>query len=88
MEIILIAVVVAANIICFMVGAKVGQKVARGEEVKFPTVAPMAAYCQYRERKETQAQQERMATILQNIDTYDGTETGQKDVPGGGSEWT
>lgn len=84
MEILLIAVVAAANIACFMVGAKVGQKVSRGEEVSLPTVDPLAAYRQHRDKKEAKQQQDRMETILRNIDAYDGTEANQEDVPGGG----
>ena len=40
MEILLILVVGAVNILCFMVGAKVGQTVTKGEEVKLPKLNP------------------------------------------------
>ena len=44
MEVLLIiAAVAASNIVCFMVGAKVGQAVSKGEEVKLPTVSPLEA---------------------------------------------
>ena len=69
------------NIFCFMIGAKVGQKVVKGEEVKLPTLDPMKAYREHQERKEAQAEQDRIDVIMKNIDSYDGTGNGQKDVP-------
>lgn len=83
MEVLLIAVVVAANIMCFLVGAKVGQKVSRGEQIKLPVAEPMEKYRNHQDKKEAQAKQERLAAILHNIDNYDGTDAGQKDIPGG-----
>lgn len=87
MEILLIAVVAAANVVCFVVGAKVGQKVSLGERMEMPKVDPLEVYTKRRETKQTQQQQERIAQILENIDNYDGTPTGQKDVPGGEMKW-
>ena len=82
MEALLLLVMGATNILCFMIGAKVGQKVVKGEEVKLPTIDPMKAYREHQERKEAQAQQDRMDVIAHNVDVYDGTGFGQKDVPG------
>ena len=67
---------------CFIMGAKVGQTVARGEKVETPTINPMEAVRNHRERKEAQMEQDRTAMILRNIDRYDGTSLGQEDVPG------
>ena len=38
MEILLIAVVATANILCFLVGAKVGQMVQKGEKIEIASV--------------------------------------------------
>lgn len=70
----------AMNIACFIIGAKVGQTVKKGEDVKMPS--PVAAVREHKARKETQQKQDRMETILQNIESYDGTPIGQRDVPG------
>ena len=67
---------------CFLMGAKLGQTVAKGEEIEMPTVNPMQAVREHRERKEAQMEQDRMDKILQNIEKYDGTSRGQEDVPG------
>lgn len=80
MEVLLMAVMAASNIICFLIGARVGQKVTKGEEVKLPSVNPMEAYREHQARKEAEIEQNRMDTILRNIDRYDGTPYGQEAV--------
>lgn len=77
---ILIAVIGAMNILCFMVGAKVGQTVSRGERVEIPTVNPVQAIREHREDKRAEIERSKIETILSNIDAYDGTSYGQKDV--------
>ena len=67
---------------CFLMGAKLGQTVAKGEKIETPTINPMQAVREHRERKEAQMEQDRMDKILQNIEKYDGTSRGQEDVPG------
>jgi hypothetical protein len=81
MEALLLLVMGATNILCFMVGARVGQKVTKGEEVKLPSVNPMEAIREHQEKKEAQREQDRMDTILRNIESYDGTNAHQEDVP-------
>ena len=76
----LMAVLAASNILCFLFGAKVGQKVVKGEEIRMPTVNPMEAVREHQERKEAQREKERIDTILRNIDNYDGTSYGQEEV--------
>lgn len=72
----------ALCIVCFLIGAKVGQTVNKGEEIKVPTVNPFKAYREHEARKEAEMEQNRIDTIMQNIESYDGTGNGQKDVPG------
>lgn len=81
--ILLVFVVGALCCTCFFIGAKVGQTVTKGEDIKTPTVNPLKAYRENEERKKEQAEQERMERIMQNIEAYDGTGYGQKDVPRG-----
>ena len=83
MEILLVLVVGAMCCTCFFVGAKVGQTVSKGEEIKTPTINPLEVYRKNEQRKEAQREQERNDVILQNIEAYDGTGMGQKDVPRG-----
>ena len=80
MEVLLMAVMAASNILCFLIGARVGQKVVKGEEVQIPTINPMEAVREHQERKEAQMEKERIDKILRNIDNYDGTPYGQEEV--------
>lgn len=81
MEALLLAIMGVANVLCFVIGAKVGQKVTKGEEIKLPTVNPLEAYKKHEQKKQAEMEQSRINTILQNIDSYDGTGRGQTDVP-------
>jgi hypothetical protein len=81
--ILLILTVGALCVACFFVGAKVGQKVSRGETIETPRIDPFGAFREREERKEQQREQERIDTILRNIESYDGTGSGQEDVPRG-----
>ena len=82
MEILIILTVGILNVGCFLIGAKVGQAVAKGERVELPSVNPMQAVRDHRAKKEAQMEQDRLDTIMRNIEGYDGTSRGQEDVPG------
>lgn len=82
MEIVLVLAVGAMCICCFMVGAKVGQTVSKGEDIKLPTVNPLELYREHEQKKEARAEQERIEVIMRNIEAYDGTADRQEDVPG------
>lgn len=82
MEVLLLLVMGIANIVCFVIGAKVGQAVSKGEDIKTPTVNPVKAYREHEAKKEAQMEQNRIDTIMRNIEGYDGTGRGQEDVPG------
>lgn len=74
----------ALNMLSFVMGAKIGQKLSKGEEIKLPDVTklnPMTIYKEHQEKKEADKELEKLNTILENIERYDGTGEGQKDVP-------
>lgn len=81
MEVITILTIGTLNIACFLVGAKVGQTVTRGEEVKLPTVSPTKLHREKEDRREAEREKEKLNAILHNIECYDGTGKGQMDVP-------
>jgi hypothetical protein len=70
----------ALNIVCFFIGAKIGQKVVKGEEIKAPEITFKNPLEEYRKKKQNDAEQAKIDTILQNIEAYNGTSAGQKDV--------
>ena len=82
MEVLLVAIMATANVLCFVIGAKVGQAVTKGEKVELPSVNPLKAYREHEAKKEAQKEQDRIDTIMGNIESYNGTGEGQKDIPG------
>ena len=80
MEILLAITVGALCIGCFIIGAKVGQTVSKGENLEMPSVNPFEAYRKHEAKKEAEAEQERIDTIMRNIESYDGTGNNQEDV--------
>ena len=78
-----IAVIALSNILCFIVGAKVGQTVSKGEKVELPSIDPVKAVREHKAKMEAYREQDRMETIMQNMENYDGSSSGQKDVPWG-----
>ena len=83
MELLALAIIGAVNILCFLVGAKVGQAVTRGETVQMPSVNPVKAVRDHKARKEAEYEQSRIDMILRNVESYDGTPCGQQEVPRG-----
>ena len=82
--VLLIATVGTLNVVCFFIGAKVGQTVAKGKEIETPKISsPVTLYKAHREAKEAEAEKNRLDVILANIERYDGTDAGQQDVPRG-----
>ena len=83
MEILSIAVTGALCIVCFFIGAKVGQAASKGEEIKIelPEVNPMKLYRDHQERKAADREQKKLDALMHNIEVYDGTSAGQKDIP-------
>ena len=78
-EIILITAI--ANICCFYLGAKVGQKVVKGEDIKVEIPNPINAIKEHKEIKEVEKEQTKLDIMVENIDNYNGTDLGQKEIP-------
>lgn len=78
--VVVIAVVSTLNIGCFLIGAKVGQKVSREETIELPNLNPIKVVREIKENREADKVQNKIETIMQNIDSYNGTGYGQKDV--------
>lgn len=83
MEVLALVVFAAANIFCFVIGAKVGQAVSKGETVEMPTVNPMEVIREHQNKREAERAQDKIDVIMSNIESYDGTSNGQRDVPKG-----
>lgn len=79
--IILIISIGIMNILCFFIGAKVGQKVIKGETIEIPKIEPINKIREYNTNREVLRMQEKDRVINENIDNYNGTSLGQKDLP-------
>lgn len=78
----IIAAVGTLNVVCFFVGAKVGQTVASGKDIEVPTIkSPLEMVKDHQEKKAYEHERNKINTLLANIDNYDGTSIGQKDIP-------
>ena len=73
MVVLALAIMGLVNIACFIIGAKVGQAVQQCKdiELKLPTARPT--------EKKTE-KQNRFDILMENVDNYDGTPFGQKEV--------
>lgn len=82
METILTIIAVGTlNLACFFVGSKLGQKVAKGEDINIPNLNPMDMVRNHKDKLQARAESERMSVILQNIENYNGTSSNQKELP-------
>lgn len=83
MEPLVFAIMGVVNIACFLAGAWTQQKVQKGEPiaVKPPAAGIGESIRAHRERKDMQKEQERLEAVLGNIERYDGTGTGQREIP-------
>lgn len=85
--ILIILVSAISNILCFYIGAKIGQKVINKEELKYEDIKPNITLDPFKihQQKEAERKQkeelEKLDIIMQNIENYDGTDYKQKDVP-------
>lgn len=84
-DVIMMAITIVAigvmNVFCFMIGAKVGQSVSKGETVEIPKPDPFKAVVEQRERREQQREADKYEIMMQNVDNYNGSDRGQKDIP-------
>ena len=81
MEIVYFLAMCLCNLACFLIGAKVGQQVSKGEKIEVPNLNPVEAVRDIKEKHEARQEEDRMATIMGNLEAYDGTSVGQKEVP-------
>lgn len=68
-------------ILSYTLGLKNGQKLKNNEEIKMPEVNPVKIVRNEIDAFEQRKKQDVYDTIMANIDNYDGTGLGQKDIP-------
>lgn len=70
----------AVNVLCFLVGVNVRQKVDKGEPVKVTPPNIAVAVREHKHQVAADAEKERFDTILRNVDSYDPYGGGQEEV--------
>lgn len=68
-------------ILAYTLGLKNGQKLKNNEEIKIPEINPVKIVRNEIEIFEQKKKQDAYDTMMANIDNYDGTGLGQKDIP-------
>lgn len=76
---IFIVLICTLNGVCFYLGAIIGQKVAKQEPLKIAT--PTEKVKRRKEKKEQEYEDSCKQVLWDNIENYDGTSMGQKDIP-------
>ena len=74
-----ILIVSGLNIICFLIGAIVGQRVLERKPV---VMNPVKEIKEAIEEKEVSREEQKFQDIMDNIDAYNGTSIGQKKIGG------
>ena len=68
-------------ILAYTLGLKNGQKLKNNEEIKIPEINPVKIVRNEIETFEQKKKQDAYDTMMANIENYDGTGLGQKDIP-------
>ncbi|MBQ3529542.1 MAG: hypothetical protein IJA47_03510 [Oscillospiraceae bacterium] len=76
----IILAVGAMNILCFLVGVNVRQKVDKGVPVKVTPPNVVAAVREIKQQVEADAEKEQFDAIMRNVDNYDPYGGGQEEV--------
>lgn len=80
--ILLILVICVINAYCFVIGAKVGQKVVRQEPIETnPIKALNKAVEEHKEAQIKEAEDDYYKALMHNIDNYNGDSIGQVEIP-------
>jgi hypothetical protein len=78
--IILVMLMGGMNLLAFLIGARVGQKVVNNAPVELPTINPITLYKEHKDKEEMSKEQEKLNTMLDNINNYDGSSANQKEI--------
>ena len=81
MEMILLVIFMnIGNILCFIIGAKIGQKVEKGERITLQNLNPIKEVKESIENKKNEEVMEEYQKLFDNIDNYDKPGYSQKEV--------
>jgi len=68
-------------LLSYTLGLKNGQKLSKNEDITMPELNPIKAIQNEIETHEERKKQDQLDIMMSNIDNYDGTGIGQKNIP-------
>ena len=68
-------------LLSYTLGLKNGQKLSKSEEITLPQLNPVKIIQSEIETHEERKKQDQLDIMMSNIDNYDGTGIGQKNIP-------
>ncbi len=68
-------------LLSYTLGLKNGQKLSKNEEVKMPEINPITIVNNEKQKYEERKKQDALEVMLDNIENYDPSGIGQKDIP-------
>lgn len=78
----ILVVTTFGNVCCFILGSRVFQQISKGEKVGVEIPNPVKVVQNTLDSFEEKKEQEKYKVIMDNIDNYNGTSIGQKEIPG------
>lgn len=69
------------NACCFILGTKLIQQISKGENVGIDIPNPVKVIQNIGDSFEEKKEQEKYKVLMENIDNYNGTSIGQRDIP-------
>ena len=68
-------------IVSFIIGAKTAQSIKKDKDIELPNLSPLKAIREAQAHKEQKKEQDKLETIMRNLEAYDGTSNKQEDIP-------
>ena len=77
-----VIILMLINLLSFVIGAKIGLNVSRKKDITLNPVKMVSDSIEtHKEKKVANLEERKLKTMLENIDNYDGTGFGQKNIP-------
>ena len=77
-----VVILMGFNLLSFVIGAKIGLNVSRKKDITLNPVKMVSDSIEtHNEKKVANLEERKLKTMLENIDNYDGTGFGQKNIP-------
>lgn len=82
MSLIEVVILMLINLLSFVIGAKIGLNVSKKKDITLNPVKMVSDSIEtHKEKKAASLEERKLKTMLENIDNYDGTGFGQKNIP-------